>query len=214
MGCSRTQIRGKRFILRADLRNDVNQHAFLVVNNARARKSQRILDSIQAKPILDEVIEHGKGVYIPAFFPHHCEVISYPTSKSVSISLNAFAPSCVGTTASNFLTSLSMHPGHGPTAAARLLDMNSDRLLATRQMTHDRYSLLLGLPPTILRTSITLPSPSLPQPVEDALSSFHPGHDAVANVVACHAMEIAAVQSLQGSRSPSELKEQIAELFT
>ena len=81
-------------------------------SDPRARKSQLVLADVPAlpEPLLDVVLEHSSGVFIPAFFPHHCEVVSDPSTSSVSVSLNAFAQSGTGSSAAKLLAEISRHP--------------------------------------------------------------------------------------------------------
>jgi len=190
-------------------------------SDPRARKAQTVLEdggggAGAPEPILDVVLEHPSGVFIPAFFPHHCEVVSDPETSSVSVSLNAFAQSETGTEAAAVLAEISRHPEAGEAAVFRLLGGDPERAGAARQTTHDRYSALLGLSPSALPRSAS-PSdrggPDLPPSLEVALGAFEPGHEAIKDLIACHALEIMAVAEAGGARSPETLIDNIRQIY-
>lgn len=159
------------------------------------------------------VISHGDGVFIPAFYPHHCEVVEDEVCKSLSISVNVFSSSGIGEAASELLGSVGVSDRvteERGFEAAVLERLGAGAVIDLRQNVLDRYEQLLKRNLELPESNDLLKNfqhePGLGAGIEDQVDALvgllevAPHGGAIADIIGMHVLELVAVKRAGGSR--------------
>ncbi|GMI08509.1 hypothetical protein TrVE_jg6696 [Triparma verrucosa] len=182
----------------------------------RSRKSQLPLDEVGGgvEPLLDVVISYGDGVFIPAFYPHHCEVVEDEVCQSLSVSVNVFSSSGIGEQASKLLGSVGasdrVTEERGFEAAVlERLGAGAGAVTDLRQSVLDRYKQLLKRPLELSTSDdcdLLEDFQGFGAGIADQIDALvrllevAPHGGAIADIIGMHLLELVAVKRGGGSR--------------
>lgn len=152
-------------------------------------------------------------MFIPAFYPHHCEVVEDEVCKSLSISVNVFSSSGIGEAASELLGSVGVSDRvteERGFEAAVLERLGAGAVIDLRQNVLDRYEQLLKRNLELPESNDLLKNfqhePGLGAGIEDQVDALvgllevAPHGGAIADIIGMHVLELVAVKRAGGSR--------------